>query len=192
MELGQQPLFAVPAEPVRQPRGRGVPDAGRHNATGGTLPAAGRILACDPSSQKFGWSVVESAGPGRITRHASGRLSPSKASEAHDQYTQIVLNLVGVIERHQVGAIVFEVPTGNSGYRMRGMSAASYGRAVEIPHTIAVLRGLPWRAIDVATRKGDVSKSYTVGMVRRLLAYEARWEDEADALGLGCWFLLQS
>ena len=187
-ERGQSPLFPMPAGAAKV---RAAPAVDRHAASGGAAASGDRVLACDPSSQKFGWGVVEPAEGGRIRRLASGRFMPSKAAAASDQYTQIVLNLVRTIEDFAIGVIVFEVPSGNVGYRMKGLSAASYGRAVEIPHAVAVLRGLAWQAIDVKTWKENTGKSYTRNMVHRLLAYEPKSEDESDALGLGCWYLMR-
>jgi Holliday junction resolvasome RuvABC endonuclease subunit len=183
--MGMNPLFDA-----IKPAAKRSPNPQRHLASNGEI-GAGAILSCDPSSQKFGWAILKSAEGGRVTRVDSGVITPSKGKSAGDGYTQIVNKIVDLCELFSIVGIIFEVPSGNVAYQMRGMSAAAYGRAVEIPHAVAVMLGVPWRAIDVATWKGNSTKDYTWGMVKAMTGYMPVSMDESDAIGLGCWWIRQ-
>ena len=154
----------------------------------------GRLLAIDPSICNCGWAILAATEHG-ANRVDSGVWHPSLAQDAIGRWAQLAAFIQELC--HGIYALdyaVVEEPNRRKIARERRFSRSNqitYGRAVGTVET-AIRSAFANEHVfipDVEAWKGRGSKLATITEVMLRLQHTPQDHNEADALGLGLWFL---
>jgi Holliday junction resolvasome RuvABC endonuclease subunit len=152
------------------------------------LKPAKIVLAIDPSIRNCGWAILLAPG----TRKDSGCWHPSEMHGMPDRFVQLERFLAELVHAHKPLAAIVEAPNRGGLHRQKEFSRKSqitYGRAVAtIDTTLRLLIGTVYSP-DVNDWKGFGSKMQMELYVRARCGYSPRDDNEADAIGLGLWFM---
>lgn len=155
-----------------------------------------RLLAIDPSTKALGWACFIEQRPGRWALNASGVMR-QRNDDGPDDEPAWLMNLDEVVEKVRelgvVDRVVIEQPQmfGSS----RGKAAAASGSVLKLTAVAFALRqlfvdrGVPVMMVPVSRWKGQTPKRITQMRVRRVWAWGGDDHNEADAVGIGDWYL---
>lgn len=155
-----------------------------------------RLLAIDPSTKALGWAVFTLA-PNRLIESGVMR---QRNDDGPDDEPAWLMNLDEVVEKvrcvcteHGISLAVIEQPQmfGSS----RGKAAAASGSILKLTAVAFALRerlmvlGVDVLMVPVSRWKGQTPKLITQKRVRRVWGWEGNDHNEADAVGIGDWYL---
>lgn len=160
---------------------------------------ARRLLAIDPSTKALGWAVFEIGGKGACRLIESGVMR-QRNDDGEDDSPAWLVNLDEVVEKircvateHGASLAVIEQPQMFSS--ARGKAAAASGSVLKLTAVAFALRerlrvmGMNVTMVPVSRWKGQTPKKITQMRVRRVWGWEGADHNEADAVGIGDWWI---
>ena len=145
-----------------------------------------RTLSIDPSSTATGWAVWYG---GDLGPH--GVIKPSRKCEADERVSQTIEVLTDMLGVYAITRAVYEEAQKIDAYNRKGIHI--YKKAVRvIAMTLVDILGKDnVYTIDPQTWKGSDKKEHTIRKVNLVyrLDLQNKDNDEADAIGIGEWFL---
>lgn len=154
------------------------------------------VLAIDPSMTCTGWAILEKTAKDPI-RIDSGNIYPtttcprdmSRYDWLASQVAKRCVSATSPTGRSYTPTdAVIEIPRGGG---RGGAQMITYVQAVATCATACYFAGLGVNRLPVGTWKGRGKKEETHRLVKQLLKYDPREENECDALGLGLWICYQ-
>lgn len=159
-----------------------------------------RILALDPSILHLGWAVIEEASTGQFHLYNYGTIIAPTEYRNNSLVVRIsfVLTILEALYTSQptLDAIVIERPEPWGSYK--SLASAQSGSLQTLTLLTGALvgwalakhsSGLLVKLIKVSQWKGQLPKEVTKKRMEKRYSVKFKTSDEADATGLGTWYL---
>lgn len=150
------------------------------------------LLALDPSIANCGYAVLLKTS-GDPIRLESGIIHP-RGDDERSRYDDLAAQICKRAqpksfngEMLTVTDAVVEIPSGGQRPNVSAYQLMTYARAVGVCESASYFAGLSVNRVPVNAWKGREKKSRTLAIVRAIFKYDARDDNEGDALGLGLW-----
>jgi len=149
-----------------------------------------RLLAIDPGTRRAGWALFVA---GEYIRSGVVTVT-NKELKWLQRLDLITLELISLCRKYSVDKVVIEEPELFIG-SVKGRAASNSGSVLKLTgfvytlRSMCVSRRMQVELIPVRKWKGSVPKHITQKRIKKHLGVEITQPDEADAVGLGLYYL---
>ena len=143
-----------------------------------------KTLSIDPSSTATGWAVWD----GNILK-SHGVIRPKKKYDADERSRLTVTAISDLLYAYEIGQAIYEEAQKIDAYGRKNIHI--YKKAVRrvMARLVSELGEENVYPIDPQGWKGNVKKAHTIRIVNLTYGLELTDDNEADAIGIGQWFL---
>ncbi len=148
------------------------------------------LLAIDPGTKTTGWGVFQS------NRYVCSSVIKIKNKELDwlQRIDYIILRFLNLLKSYKIDTVVVEQPELFMSTH-KGQAASNSGSILKVMalvfaiRTAAKMRGVKVVLISVRKWKGSVPKRITQMRIKRYLGIAVKDNNEADAIGIGLWYI---